>query len=71
MRERVEPLPMERADIRRTQQLLALLGYAPGPVDGFYGPRTRGAIERFEEARGLPVSGTVSPALIERLALEL
>lgn len=71
MRSRVEPLPMERGDVRRTQQLLAVLGYLDGPVDGLYGPQTRGAVERFETAAGLPTSGMVTPALVERLALEL
>lgn len=71
MRARVEPPPMERTDVRRAQQLLAVLGYLDGPVDGLYGPLTRGAIERFEAGAGLPVSGTVTPALVERLALEL
>ena len=71
MRDRIEPAPAERADVRRAQQLLGLLGYLDGPADGLYGPQTRTAIEAFETSRGLPVSGAVTPLLIERLALEL
>ncbi len=70
MRTRVGAPPLPRDDIRRAQQLLAQLGFDPGPIDGFFGPRTRTAVERFEQAQGLPVSGEISPALIDRLALE-
>lgn len=71
MRDRVEPAPADRASVRRAQQLLVAHGYLDGPVDGLFGPRTRAAIERFETSHGLPASGTVTPQLIERLALEL
>lgn len=71
MRTRVEAPPLPRDDVRRAQQLLAQLGFDPGPIDGLPGPRTRAAVERFEHAQGLPVSGELSPALIDRLALEI
>jgi hypothetical protein len=71
MRTRVAPIQLSRADIRRAQELLAQLGFDPGPVDGLIGPRTRAAVESFEQAKGLPASGEVTPALIDRLALEI
>ena len=71
MRTRVAPVQLSRADIRRAQELLAQLGFDPGPIDGLIGPRTREAVQGFEEARGLPASGDVTPALIDRLALEI
>jgi hypothetical protein len=71
MRTRVGPVQLSRADIRRAQELLAQLGFDPGPVDGLIGPRTRTAVESFEQAKGLPASGEVTPALIDRLALEI
>lgn len=65
------PMPaMSRDDMRRAQELLAQQGFDPGPIDGFDGPRTRAAVERFEEARGLPVTGTVSIGLIDQLRLQ-
>ena len=71
MRTRVAPLQLSRADIRRAQELLAQLGFDPGPVDGLMGPRTRTAVESFEQAQGLPASGEMTPALIDRMALEI
>lgn len=65
------PMPaLSREDVRRAQKLLAAQGYEPGPIDGFYGPRTRAAVERFETAHGLPVTGTVTTGLIDRLRLK-
>ena len=34
-------------------------GYAPGPVDGVYGPLTEGAVRRFQQAHGLAIDGIV------------
>lgn len=69
MRTRVEPVPMSRADIRRIQELLAEAGFDPGPLDGIVGPRTRAAVEGFEQAQNLPVTGTVTPGLLDLLAI--
>ncbi len=71
MESRIEPVSMTRTDVLRAQQLLARLGYDPGPRDGIFGRRTSSAIEQFQSARGLPVTGQLSPALMDRLALEL
>jgi len=49
------------------QELLHALGYAPGPVDGRYGARTRAAVETFERARRWPASGRVSETLRKEL----
>lgn len=70
MSTRVEMPAVSREEVRRAQELLAQQGYEPGPIDGLYGPLTKAAVERFEQARGLPVTGTVSTGLIERLRLE-
>ncbi len=51
----------------QVQQLLAKLGYDPGPADGMPGARTRDAIRKFEADRGLPVGGAVSPELLAAL----
>lgn len=54
--------------IRFVQTRLAQLGFAPGPVDGVLGEKTRDAIKKFENARHIPVSGEISRALLEALS---
>jgi glucose-6-phosphate dehydrogenase assembly protein OpcA len=53
-----------------TQQLLAVLGFYTGPVDGIAGPRTNAAIQAAQKAYKLPVTGNSSPQLLERLRAE-
>jgi peptidoglycan hydrolase-like protein with peptidoglycan-binding domain len=54
--------------VRDVQRRLRALGQRPGPVDGRYGPRTRAAIERFQDTAGQPSSGVTSPATAVALA---
>lgn len=56
-----------RALVRAVQEGLAALGYAPGPIDGVAGPKTRAAIGDFQTAAGLAPDGAASPALLARL----
>jgi peptidoglycan hydrolase-like protein with peptidoglycan-binding domain len=49
------------------QSILADLGYAPGSIDGTLSPATRRAIEDFEVDRGLPMTGRISPQLLQEL----
>lgn len=44
---------LSRGEIRKAQERLTALGYWPGPIDGFMGPKTRGAIRTFQEQNGL------------------
>lgn len=46
---------LSREEIRRAQKKLDALGYWLGPIDGFIGPKTRGAIRTFQEQNGLPI----------------
>jgi hypothetical protein len=47
--------------VRGLQLRLRRLGFRPGPVDGFFGPLTEGAVQRFQVAHGLPSDGVVGP----------
>ena len=49
------------ADVQRVQELLVTTGYAPGPVDGIFGPKTELAVLAFQEDHGLRVDGLVGP----------
>jgi peptidoglycan hydrolase-like protein with peptidoglycan-binding domain len=46
-------------DVRELQRNLAALGFAPGPADGQFGWSTQAAIERWQRARGLTVTGAI------------
>jgi uncharacterized protein YcfJ len=49
------------------QTELIRLGLLSGQPDGFIGPRTRGAISSYQQARGLPVDGKPTQALLNAL----
>ena len=55
--------------VKDVQTLLNDLGYDIGGADGSMGPRTRAAIISFEQANGMPETGRVNAALIDRLEL--
>ncbi|MBV8048346.1 MAG: DUF3380 domain-containing protein [Paludibacterium sp.] len=48
--------------LRSVQAALLYLGFAPGPVDGKAGARTRAALGAFQTRHGLPVTGEADPA---------
>jgi hypothetical protein len=58
-----QAFPCPRTDVAFYQTRLATLGYDPGPIDGYLGERTRAAIRAFQRARGLPVTGKLSPEI--------
>jgi hypothetical protein len=49
----------EGIPVRALQLRLKELGYKPGPVDGFFGPLTRAAVETMQRNLGLVVNGEV------------
>lgn len=55
------------AQVRALQRRLASAGYAPGPIDGRYGPLTEQAVKRFQSARGLRVDGIAGPITLATL----
>ena len=50
-------LDLDRPTRRLIQQGLRNEGFDPGEPDGLFGPRTRAAIRRWQEARGVPPTG--------------
>lgn len=53
--------------VKEVQQILKNANFDPGPIDGRMGNRTRHAIKKFQEARGLEPTGKVN----EETMLEL
>jgi peptidoglycan hydrolase-like protein with peptidoglycan-binding domain len=51
------------------QRALAARGYYYGPIDGILGPRTRGAIERYQANRGLVVTAAIDEPTLASLGL--
>ena len=60
-------LGLDRPARRVIQQRLLSQGFDPGAPDGLFGPRTRAAIRRWQEARGEPPTGYLTAADIEAL----
>ena len=59
---RFEKEPLPDLTLRSAQLLLVYRGFKPGPVDGFMGSRTEGALKEFQKAKNLPVTGKVDSA---------
>jgi peptidoglycan hydrolase-like protein with peptidoglycan-binding domain len=53
--------------VREAQRALRDLGYHPGPIDGTFSPRTRLALEKYQLAEKLPVTGQLDAETMERL----
>jgi len=68
-----EARPGDQAGLRPVRELqhdLQALGFKPGPLDGVYGPMTRAAVERFQEAQGLAVDGVAGRRTLHTLAAQ-
>lgn len=52
------------------EQRLAVLGLEPGRIDGRFDDRTRRAIRRYQQARGLDVTGYLNQTSVVRLLAE-
>ncbi len=48
-------------EVAEAQCLLRRAGFAPGEIDGIYGPLTQGAVKRIQEREGLVVDGIIGP----------
>lgn len=60
----------ETATVRDTETAqirLAAFGYQPGPIDGEYGPKTKAAVERFQQTHGIERSGKLDEPTMDQL----
>jgi len=64
---RLDAPPLTNPLVALVQRHLNDLGYGAGPVDGLFGPRTRGAIRRFQGDQGMRPKGGITFDLLERL----
>lgn len=55
--------------VQQAQEQLIGLGYDPGAIDGVYGPRTRQALEAFQRAQHLPITGLLDEPTLQALQL--
>lgn len=53
--------------VKQVQQILADLGYAPGPVDGNMGDETERAISAFQRDRKIAQNGRITPDLLREI----
>jgi His-Xaa-Ser repeat protein HxsA len=58
-----------KAIAKRVQIALLAQGYYEGAIDGDIGPGTRSAIRRFQTARGIAVTGTITSEVLDGLRI--
>jgi hypothetical protein len=56
--------------VRSVQKALTRAGYYRYAIDGFWGLTTQDAVEQYEKANNLPVTGTIDGTLLRSLGLE-
>jgi hypothetical protein len=54
-------------NVRTAQAYLSYLGFHPGSVDGLTGPRTRSALNDFQEKHGLPETDQITEEVLAKL----
>jgi len=66
---RAKPSPMAKGDqtVKQVQQILADLGYAPGPIDGEIGSETERALSAFQRDRKIAPTGRITPDLLREI----
>jgi hypothetical protein len=60
-----------RSAVIRVQAGLTKLGYAPGTVDGIWGPRTEAAIRAYQQDNGLLVDGRPTETLASHIEKQI
>ena len=63
----IAPAPLTKDQSRAAQEALTDFGYGNLEADGVLGPSTSKAIEAFEQAKGLPVTGKLGTATFQAI----
>ncbi len=58
---------LNKIEIRELEDLLAQLGFDPGPIDGVLDTQTRTAIKGYQDFAALPVTGQASWSLLDEV----
>lgn len=66
---RLTRILMRGPRVKKIQQRLQKLGYAPGRADGIYGPQTAHAVTRFQADSGLVSDGEAGPQTLAALKI--
>ena len=61
--------PLSPAGVTQVQERLRQLGAYNGRADGVWGPDSQAALERFQQSRGLQVSGQLNQATVATLGI--
>ncbi len=61
--------PVADPTVQAVQTQLMQLGYYTGPLDGMFGPTTRDAVVKYQVAKRLSVTGSLSPDTLQSLGL--
>jgi peptidoglycan hydrolase-like protein with peptidoglycan-binding domain len=64
---KAKPVKVTPEVVREAQIKLNAMGYDPGPAEGILGPRTRGAIQKFQADKELKVTGRLDQTTLEKL----
>jgi His-Xaa-Ser repeat protein HxsA len=56
--------------VRQVQTALYAFGFYSGAIDGVVGPQTKTAISAMQAQYGLPITGTITPDVLDALNIE-
>jgi peptidoglycan hydrolase-like protein with peptidoglycan-binding domain len=60
---------LSQDEVRQVQQKLADMGYDTGTPDGIMGPKTRGAVKKFQQDKSLQASGRLDQKTLDALGV--
>jgi peptidoglycan hydrolase-like protein with peptidoglycan-binding domain len=61
---------MVDSDVRSIQEALKSKGHDPGPIDGIMGPQTQAALNNFQKAQNLPMTGRGDAQTLDKLGVK-
>jgi hypothetical protein len=62
-------VPVADPTVQAVQTQLTQQGYYNGPADGIFGPTTRDAVAKYQIAKNLNITGSLSPDMLQSLGL--